>query len=274
MKHDKIDILKKHMKGIGGIEGLKTFFFVVGHRVIGDKVISIKKKQLGFNKFYLRTNTCDIDLANTMLAKRGGDYNFLLPNDVLKNANVIIDAGANIGFFSRLCRNVNQKSEIIAIELEPGNYEILKKNTDCVQGVTGIKTINRGLWNKSTRLRIIERETGTLGFMAEEVDNNTLEYDVDAISVPDIISIYHLDKIDIFKIDIEGSEFYLFDESCDEWIDRVGMFIIELHDRIIPGCEERVFGVMKRYGFMYVKYGENYVFTRNMDLKNFIGMKR
>lgn len=258
MKQSKIEIFKEHMQGIGGVEGLKTFFCVIGHRMVGDRIVSIKKRKTGSQRVYLRTYTCDIHLANTMLAKKNGDYNFLLSSEALNNAEVIIDAGANIGLFSRICRTVNNNAKIIAIELEHDNYEMLRKNTSKLN----VECLNQGLWNHTAKLKVMERETGAVGFVAEEVSDDSDKYDVDAISVPHILSKYNLDKINIFKIDIEGSEFYLFDESCDEWIDKVDMYIIELHDRIMNGSVERVVNVMSKHGFSHEIIGESYIFTK------------
>lgn len=259
-KQTKREIFEEHIHGVGGFSAIKTFVCVVGHRFVGDKIISIKKKQLGREKFYLRTWTCDLHLANSMLGKKDGDYNFLLSRTELQYANVIIDAGANIGFFTRLCRNVNKKAVIVAVELEKENYDMLIKNTHGCD----VKTLHKGLWNHSAKLRVIDRNTGAVGFSAKEMDSTTIDYDVDAISVPDIMSLYEIDSIDIFKIDIEGAEYYLFDATSDKWIDKVNMFIIELHDRIIEGSSERVIHALTKHGFSYEIYGENYIFTRKI----------
>ena len=54
----------------------------------------------------------------------------------------------------------------------------------------------------------------------------------------------------------------MFDESAEEWIDLVDCLIIELHDRIKPGCSKQVMERMASHDFTYCIYGENYVFLK------------
>jgi hypothetical protein len=46
---------------------------------------------------------------------------------------------------------------------------------------------------------------------------------------------YNLTSIDILKIDIEGAEKEVFEDSS-LWIDKVDSLIVELHERMKPGC--------------------------------------
>ena len=46
-----------------------------------------------------------------------------------------------------------------------------------------------------------------------------------------------ISRIDVLKIDIEGSELEVLKHS-KAWIDDVKTIIIELHDRFQPGCTE------------------------------------
>ena len=45
----------------------------------------------------------------------------------------------------------------------------------------------------------------------------------------------NLDFVDLLKVDIEGAEREVF-ASPAAWIERVGVIIIELHDRFVRGC--------------------------------------
>jgi hypothetical protein len=45
---------------------------------------------------------------------------------------------------------------------------------------------------------------------------------------------FRLESIDILKVDIEGAEIEVF-SGCD-WIDRIGLLAIELHEEARPGC--------------------------------------
>ncbi len=83
---------------------------------------------LGKSKdYYLASNR-----AAFMQCFVAGNYNWLLKQ--IKEGDIVIDAGANIGMFSLQASNlVGQNGKVIAIEPNLKNIEILKawhKNTD------------------------------------------------------------------------------------------------------------------------------------------------
>lgn len=221
------------------------------------KLVKIVSKKLG-GDFCIRRNTTDIILAKT-IAGKAGEYDFIYSKRFLpyfKNPNIIIDAGANVGFFSRLCVGINNQVKLIAIEPESDNFRILKENLTETNAIC----LNNGVWNREAKLKVYRRETGEWGFIVKETEDEN--YDIDAISIPKLIKKYALDEIDILKIDIEGSEYEVFDENAEIWIKRVKLLLIELHDRIKPWCAYRVFCTMKNCGFSYQIYGDVYVFYK------------
>ncbi|GHT40273.1 hypothetical protein FACS189443_0370 [Planctomycetales bacterium] len=62
---------------------------------------------------------------------------------------------------------------------------------------------------------------------------------------------YNIKNIDVLKIDVEGSEKEIF-ENSDEWIDFVNVFLIELHDRIKPGCAKAFFNAINRFNYVFL----------------------
>jgi FkbM family methyltransferase len=100
-----------------------------------------------------------------------------------------------------------------------------------------------GLWNKDTKLRVYDKyNVGYSGLVAEEVPNG----DINAISINTILNKYNINQIDILKIDIEGSEKEVFSENID-WLERVKVIIIELHDFRKQGCSSTFFAALEQY---------------------------
>jgi hypothetical protein len=54
---------------------------------------------------------------------------------------------------------------------------------------------------------------------------------------------YKVDRVNLLKLDIEGSEKEVF-SNARPWIDRVDAISIELHDRFRPGCSRAFFGAV------------------------------
>ena len=90
--------------------------------------------------------------------------------------------------------------------------------------------------------------------------------DIDAITINDIISTYDLTRIDILKLDIEGAEIELFESNTD-WLEKVNCMVIELHDRIRPGCMEALKGKMSSDVWNEAQTGEKFVFTRKINIQ-------
>lgn len=44
VEQTKLEIIEEHINGVGGVTALKTLACVIGHRFIGDRIISIKKE--------------------------------------------------------------------------------------------------------------------------------------------------------------------------------------------------------------------------------------
>ena len=221
-----------------------------------NKIIKIKAKKLKGENIYIRPFTTDMLLLKLLFLKNG-QYDFLYNDfkDIAQNAKVIVDVGANIGLFSRLMRVINTDAKIIAIEPEDNNYNLLEKNA-----LENLYVCDKhALWNTNSSLEVVPSVSGEWGFTVRESYNKK---DAKGITIEELLKKYDVNYIDILKIDIEGAEFEVFDNSSDSWIDKVGILIIEMHDRKKKGCTKRVINKMKKHNFVYKIYNENYVFTK------------
>ena len=256
---------KGYMETFGVVDGNKMFFERIKHKLghsTKKQIFAVKIKNQNNRKIYLRANTTDTLLAYSLL-KKGGEYDFLLDSpyrELSKSAKTVVDAGANVGLFSVMCQSICKQAYFVCVEPEANNYDILNRN------MLGSNTccMKNGLWNKKANLLVIARDTGEWGFVVQEVDNKT-EKTVDALGVIDIMKAEKLKHIDILKIDIEGSEYEVFDDSSEAWIDKVDCIIVELHDRIKSGCSQQVEMRMKQHGFVGKIYGENHVFVKTTE---------
>lgn len=264
MSSRRLSIYREYLRSFGIYYGSKMIVmdrwlahFTKGRRPFRIKVSCVE------SPVYLRMNSTDADLASKLIGKQGGEYDFIKSLPGIENYQTIVDAGANVGFFTLLAKRAAPHARIISIEPDSGNYEMLCRNcpsaADSCTGGGDIK-LHAGLWNKACKLGIEKRKTGDVGFVVYEDENGL----IDAVSMPDIMTKMKIDHIDLLKMDIEGSEFQVFDESAEQWIDKVDVLIIETHERFQPGCEERVFSMMARHGFLHRRDGENNIFERRL----------
>lgn len=180
---------------------------------------------------------------------------------------IIIDAGANIGLAAIYYTNRYPKAKIICIEPEGSNFEMLRKNT---KEYPNTITINKALSNiDNQNLLVKDNGFGTSGFMTELKDPSSykdVKNHVKTTTISRIMTENSLDFIDIVKIDIEGYEKELFESNTDNWIPKTRCIIIELHDRMKPGCSKSFFQAISQHDFSFSSKGENLIFIN----KNFV----
>lgn len=228
----------------GFLHGLKLFVkFKIGH-VTNVKLPNLK------HSFDLRPNTTDIPIFYQVF------FNQSYENFYGDHINTIIDAGANIGLASVFYANKFPNAKIIALEPQSDNFNLLCENTNKYENVTPIKM---ALWGDRTSISVFDQGYGESGFMISAGDDDN------ATTIDDIMKLFSMDRIDILKIDIEGSEKEVFEGTYQNWLPHVKCLIIELHDDMRPGSSKAVFAAISKFNFKLELRGEN-LFFFNLNL--------
>lgn len=159
----------------------------------------------------------------------------LYPRDV---EGVIIDAGGFIGTAALELSRIYPKARVITIEPSSENHALLKENT--AQNPQ-IEVINAALTTDDApaSLRLQNRDTGAWGFSIAAEAGSDME-EVATLSITALMDKIGNAPILIFKMDVEGAETPLLTPGAD-WLARTNVLMIELHERIVPGCEAAFF---------------------------------
>ena len=209
------------------------------------------KLRLQYGRFRIRAGSTDLHVFQQI---------FLYDDYVLNlgfEPHFIVDAGAYVGFSAIFFYQAYPAARIASIEPSSSNFSSLEFNT---KAIPHIRLYKAGLWNKPAFLKIEDRQTGNWGFRTIEVGEEDA-WDVQTVDVPTLLRDARQDRIDIFKIDIEGSEYELFSGNTD-WVEKVRVFIIEFHERIRPGCTERFRKAIAPFRWKEFQRGENLIFVR------------
>lgn len=198
---------------------------------------------------FLRNNSSDVHVFTQVIYRKEYELKYRV------NPTVIVDCGANIGFSTIFFKNKFPEATVIAVEPESGNFKILKKNTE---KYSNIHCLKRGIWNRSTNLKIVDHNRGNWGFTVEETETPD-ETTIPAISIDQIMKDYQLDHIDILKIDIEGSEKKLFESNVDTWLPFVKVLVIELHDPTVKDCAKTFYRALEPYEYETKTHRESIV---------------
>jgi FkbM family methyltransferase len=183
---------------------------------------------------------------------RTQDYKTPFPTE----AKVIVDAGANIGMATLYYSQVYPKAKIIAIEPESSNYKMLVKNCGNLPNVT---LIEGALWSEERHLVIQNPNADEWAYSVAEIQSPSRSGlpEVRAVTVPGLMKSLGVDHIDILKLDIEGAEYELFNNGAQNWLGAVRQIVIELHDRIRPGCARSFYAAIGLRPFIQEIGGEN-----------------
>lgn len=158
----------------------------------------------------------------------------------------IVDCGAHIGCASLFFTLRYPQATIIAVEPDAENFRMLSAN---VRQFPNVLPVNAAVWNRESRVRIANPGTNPTGLYVSEiaeVDNPGLP----GLTIPQIMKKAGIDHIDVLKIDVEGAEQRLFSSpDCHEWLSNVSVLIVELHDRLYPGCARALYRALDRYEY-------------------------
>jgi len=162
----------------------------------------------------LRTRAGDLSILYEVFAEKAYfvDDAKLPPESV----TTVIDCGAHIGLTALYFASRYPNARIIAVEPNPGNYELLRANT---AGEARIITLQGCVSDQSGAARI-------------SIDGPGWGYRIDPAGVPvpaftiqDLRDRYAIDMIDFLKIDIEGAEKGVFAQGVGD----VRVIVAELH---------------------------------------------
>jgi FkbM family methyltransferase len=243
--------MQEHLHALG-VRGLVSA--IKGKLTKTPVLLQVNRPDIRF-PFFLRTPP-DVSIFEQIFCRQ--EYQF----DVKRTPGIIVDAGANIGLASIYFSNKFPDARIIAIEPEESNLEILGKN---IAPYANIISHRGALWHENTKLDIVDPGVGKCGLMTQAQDGMEKRYgkfvqEVQGVTVDTIMKEYGIDRIDILKIDIEGAEREVFRDSSS-WIGKVDALIIELHERLKPGCNRSFYNGSNGFDNEWSR-GENLFLTR------------
>lgn len=239
---NRIAIKIRHYHSALGLKGVILFLY---SKVTGIRpVVTVKVRDMA-HPVKLRIGTTDISTYKQVLVLR--QYEFEKP----EAPRFIIDAGANIGLSAVYFANRFPQAKIVAIEPEDSNYRMLCEN---VRPYPQVKPLRAALWRENEDLFLLDSGHGNHGFQVG--DNETGDLcevgSVPGLTIDSIMRDAGEEKVDLLKIDIEGAEREVMEESGG-WIDTVGVLMIELHDDIKPGCSKAFYEATRGFSNDVIK---------------------
>jgi len=174
---------------------------------------------------------------------------------------VVVDLGAGKGKFGEMILEKYPSSRIILVEPAPLQFQELTKkfekqdNVEILEAAVGNEENNHGkfylnkTWSGNSLHKPLIAEKDIQG-----------EITVRLVTLEDIFSLFHLEKIDLLKVDIEGEEWNLFENFSKHDFERIQQISVEFHDFLDPSLRKRskrCIKLLKEFGYTFIHRGTN-----------------
>lgn len=181
-----------------GLERLR--FFKVANKLIMFVLRSNYVEAQGHKMF--------LDAKDSLHLSISGFHELLateLMNKEIKEGDVIIDVGANIGYYALIfARLVGGNGKVFAFEPDPTSFALLKKNVK-LNGYKNIVLIQKAVSDKNGKLKLYLAEDNLGDHRPYDSRDGRQYVEVEAVRLDDYFKDYER-KINFVKMDIQGGE--------------------------------------------------------------------
>ncbi|HTY54353.1 MAG TPA: FkbM family methyltransferase [Candidatus Binataceae bacterium] len=139
------------------------------------------------------------------------------PDFHINLGDVVVDLGANVGLFSLLAAKLGA-SRVLAVEAQGGMIPLIRK----------LLEKNACSGPLETEWCLVGERTGDLSDEARAARASHWQGRPRACSMSELLASHKITGVNFLKIDIEGSEFDLFERER-EWLRRVRTISMEVH---------------------------------------------
>jgi len=199
-------------KGLGKVPGVSAIHGYLFRLLLAERSIlevqgsKICMNPYGLPKSYVRT------FQSYLISHNWEEQTGKIFKEVVKESNVVVDLGANIGFFTLLASKlVGKTGRVYAFEPEPTNYTLLLKNIE-LNRCANVIAVQKAVSNEQGvfRLNVNSDDTGAHTLRSSvRKDEFKESIEVECVTLDNYFC-NREDRIDIIKIDVEGAEVRVF----------------------------------------------------------------
>jgi FkbM family methyltransferase len=237
--------LQKLEKALGSIKGKTKVIVIKGYQKF--------PLRLGNFRIWLNPNNeiASLDIYTEIFRE---NHHAILPNFSGKDDEVIIDLGANEGFYTLKVKENSPKAKVIAVEPNPEAFKVLKRNVK-LNNLKNVSLVNKAITSRDGKVRFeIEEgvtEIGGLKVVGKRkwLDKKMLKkIVVGSLTLESLCKKCKVNKIDLLKIDVEGAELEIL-KSSKNVLNNVKKVVVEYHSE---NLRRQIRKFMIKIGFVVV----------------------
>lgn len=186
-----------------GFDGDRILFktAILAHK-LGLKKSIDNSKAYNFGDFSMY-----VDAHDTLQLVNAGKFEETETQTILslvREDTVMLDIGANMGYYSIQVGLKAKKGKVIAFEPDPGNYSILMRNL-ALNKLTNVTTYNAALSDKEDTMRLYKHPFNVGDYRLYNDGDFTEYVDVPTMCLDHTVT----ERIDLVKIDVQGFEYFV-----------------------------------------------------------------
>jgi FkbM family methyltransferase len=217
---------------------------------LGDKttLLKFRSKKYGY-EFCCRNNKDDFKVMSI-------HEDEIIEHFILKEGDIVVDIGAHIGLYTIIAsKHVGLKGKVVAIEAEPGNFEILTSNTKLNQ-LTNVISLNSAVSSKEGKVKLYMpyEELGHTKYhsiMLERVGEAEKTFvEVNANTLDNLLPQNGIEEVNWIKIDVEGAEYEVLKGAAKSLSKSKEIaLLIEIHNLGGINFYQQIIDFLRSYGF-------------------------
>lgn len=228
--------------------------------------------------YHLKLRRCDAYHCLKMFTEIiKEDLHFLIKDFYTENDKVILDLGANMGFYSLKAASLLPHSKIFSLEPNPDIFELLRQNIENNGFKERVTPLNYAIsgQNCDFEFHVTDQASGLGGkYLGELAKSNRSWVDPEKISTRtvkgirliNLIDQFGLDQVDIVKFDIQGMELEVLVDAIPK-LSKIKKIILEPHSE---DTESIISNLLTQEGFEMVdreerQYGDSYWINKKLN---------
>lgn len=223
-----IHSIKKFINQISNIKNWQEYSYHKKKMRTGDLVLVTRPNPIAMK----------MDYDAYLVFKEIFIEDFYKINSILKKVRtnaVVLDIGANTGFFSYLILSKLKSAKVFAFEPFKKNVQLINatisRNVNIKDNLVVIEKAVTDKHNEEIKFYVDESaEQTSIASIYNNFDNRNTGYTiVKTTNLENILKENNIDKIDILKLDCEGAEYPILYNASDDLLKKINLMLIEAH---------------------------------------------
>ena len=163
-----------------------------------------------------------------------GESDTKIVKKLIKNGDVVLDIGANIGYYTLIfAKLVGNSGKVFAFEPEPENFKILQKNIK-INEYANVFLEQKAVSNNNEKLTLyISDKAGRHSIY--KLKKYVKSIDIESVTIDNYLKKNNIEKINFVKIDVEGAELNVL-QGIQNLLDKNIILLIEFSPLYLISC--------------------------------------